>query len=123
MDVVAQIDWNKHTLNGLIQIPDRIVSKVAKETLDLSETIIPADTHTLVETTMANGVRGGNGDYYLKSDPQTEKGVNYATYVWNMSGVHWTTPGTNNKWFARTLKIHGATIINSAIDKGWKEVM
>lgn len=117
MDVVAQIDWNKHTLNGLREIPDRILYKVAKETLDLSYPTIPKDTTTMARSSMSGGVRGGNGDFYIGSY------TDYAKYPWNMEGVNWTTPGTNNKWFARALKTHGATIINSAIDKGWKEVM
>ena len=31
-----------------------------------------------------------------------------------MENVNWTTPGTNNKWYARTLKKHSSTIINNA---------
>lgn len=119
MDVSYELKWNPKTQNGLKHIPDTILYKVARQTLDLSYPMIPKDTKTMSRQTIANGVRGGNGDFYVKSSP------NYASFVWNMpqSTTHWTTPGTGNKWFARALKKYSNVIINNAINQSWKEDM
>ena len=66
---------------------------------------------------MAFGVNKINGGYCIGSI------TDYASYVWNMEGVHWTTPGSNNKWYARTIQRHGETIKQIAITRGWSEVM
>ena len=122
MDVDAELKLNPKVMNGLKVIPDDILFTIARETLDFSQPKIPksnAKNHagTLRRATSSGGVRGGNGDYYIGSY------TNYAKYVWNMSNVHWTTPGTNNKWFARTLKEKGSVITNSAINKSWRKDM
>ena len=117
MDVSVELKWNSKVYNGLKKIPDDILYEIARETLTYSYPIIPKDTYTMARQTIANGVRGGNGDFYLKSSP------GYAKYVWNMENVNWTTSGTNNKWFVRALKKHGATIIDGSIKKCWRRDM
>ena len=117
MDVSVEFKWNPRVQNGLKKIPDDILYEIARDTLVFASPTIPQDTRTMYRQTNANGVRGGNGDFYLQSSP------GYAKYVWNMENVNWTTPGTNNKWFARALKKHGATIINNAINKSWRKDM
>ena len=117
MDVTYEFKWNEKTKRGLEKIPDSILYSVAKQTLDLSYPIIPKDTKTMARQTVSNGVRGGNGDFYLKSSP------GYASRVWKMTNVNWTTPGTNNQWFARALKRYGSTILDNAINQSWKENM
>lgn len=117
MDITAEIQWNKHTENALHKAPDVILYKIARITLDKSYPVIPKDTHTMARTSMAGGVRGSNGDYYIGSY------TNYASHVWTMpDSTNWTTPGTNNKWYARTLKNSGHLILDSAINKSWKEL-
>lgn len=120
MDVSVEFKWNPKVQNGLKKIPDDILYEIAKQTLDLSDTMIPMSNikdhaGTLRKATASGGVRGGNGDYYIGSYTK------YAKHVWNMENVNWTTPGTNNKWFARTLKKHSSTIINNAINKGYRK--
>lgn len=123
MEVVAEIKWDETALKGLKKIPDDILYTMARETLDRSYNLIPMSdipNHKgfLRLNTVSKGVRGGNGDYYIGSY------TDYASYVWVMpEGTNWTTPGTNNKWFARTLKQHQANIINTAINKSWKKDM
>ena len=117
MDVTYEFQWNEKTRNGLRRIPDSILFSVARQTLDMSYPIIPKDTHTMARQTVSIGVRGGNGDFYIRSSPE------YASHVWKMTNVHWTTPGTNNQWFARALNQYRTTIINNAISRGWKENM
>ena len=102
----------------LVERCDKIIYEIASETLRQSESVIPMRTGAMRRSSMTAGVKGSNLNYYIGSY------TNYASRVWNFpENTNWTTPGTNNQWFARTLKTHGATIINSAIDKGWKEVM
>lgn len=123
MDVDAELRLNPKVMNGLKRIPDDILYTIAKETLDYSQPIIPMSkmknhAGTLRRATSSGGVKGGNGDYYIGSY------TNYAKYVWKMpSSTNWTTPGTNNKWFARTLKEKGSVITNSAINKSWRKDM
>lgn len=122
MDVTFEFKWNSKTKKGLEKVPDEILYTIAKQTLDLSTPQTPMSkivghAGTLRRSGIAGGVRGGSGDYYIGSY------TNYASRVWKMENVHWTTPGTNNKWYARTLKKHSSTIINNAINKGWKKGM
>jgi hypothetical protein len=118
MDVSVEFKWNPKTKSGLQRIPDEILYTCAKQTLDLSQPLIPRKTGRMRTATASGGVRGGNGDYYIGSY------TGYASYVWVMpESVNWTTPGTNNKWFARTLKRHSSTILNNAVNQSWKKVM
>ena len=124
MEVTYEVVPNQRTMNGLKRLPDRVLYTVAEQVLSMSETLTPmspAGTKTrgqLRRTSQAGGVRGGNGSYYIGSY------TSYASYVWNMpDSTNWTTGGTNNKWFTRTLKRHKATITDNAINRGWKDVM
>lgn len=122
MDVSVEFKWNPVVQKGLQKIPDDILYEIAKQTLDLSVPMIPMSKKighygTLRRSSINGGVRGGKGDYYIGSYTK------YAKHVWNMENVNWTTPGTNNKWYARTLKKHSATIINNAITKSWRKDM
>lgn len=122
MEGYVEIKWNPKVQKGLKRIPDKTLFHIASETLDMSYPMIPMSNikghaGTLRRSSKAGGVRGGHGDYYIGSYTK------YAKYVWNMENVNWTTPGTNNKWFARTLKKHGQVILNNAITKARKEEM
>lgn len=122
MDVNCELKWNPKVHFGLKKIPDDILYSIARQTLDLSEPMIPMSkikghAGTLRRSGFSRGVRGGKGDYYIGSYTK------YAKYVWNMSGVNWTTPGTNNKWYARTLKKYSSTIINNAVNQSWRKDM
>lgn len=117
MEVSVKVVSNTKTQAGLKVIPDRVMYSVARQTLDMSYSLIPRRKGKLRTSSMSAGVRGSNGNYYIGSY------TSYASYVWNMEGVNWTTPGTDGKWYARTIKRHGQTIINNAINKGWRETM
>ena len=124
MNVTCTLEWNKKTENGLNNIPNDILYAIAKQTLDMSQPIIPKSaipnhSGTLRRSTASGGVRGGSGDYYIGSY------TNYASYVWSMNDAttNWTTPGTHSQWFSRTLKQYSSVIINNAISQGWKENM
>ena len=117
MEVTYEVVPNQRTMSGIKRLPDRVMYLVARQTLDLSYPIIPRDTGKLATTSMAFGVNRISDGYCIGSI------TDYASYVWNMEGVHWTTSGTNNKWFTRGLKRYGATITNNAINMGWKDAM
>ena len=122
MDVSVEFKFNPRVQNGLKRIPGDVLYSIAKQTLDLSVPMIPMSnivghSGTLRRSSVSGGVRGNKNDYYIGSY------TNYAKHVWNMENVNWTTPGTNNKWFTRTLKQHSATIINNAIYKSWRKDM
>lgn len=126
MDVKVEVVPNTKTMNGLKQVPDRVLFHVARQTLDMSRDtgiipMSPPGTKTrgkLRSTSMAGGVRGGNGNYYIGSY------TDYASYVWKMpDSTNWTDKNSNNKWYTRTLKKHGKTITEIAINRGWRDVM
>ena len=117
MDVTYAFQWNPKVYKGLQVIPDRILYQVAKETLDRSVPSIPMRSGDMRKTSIAGGVRGSSQDFYIGSF------TNYASHVWKMNNVKWTIPGTNGQWYARTLKQYGTSIIDSAINKSWREVM
>lgn len=117
MRISVSFKPNPRVDNGLKKLPDDMLYAIAKQVLDMSYTTIPKDTHKMAISTQAGGVRRGNGEMTIGSY------TDYATYVWNMNNVNWTTPGTNNKWFTRTLKKHGAVILHNAVNRAWKENM
>jgi hypothetical protein len=122
MEVSYEFQWNDKVRLGLDKIPDDILYEVARQTLDRSYALIPKSNlknhaGTLRRSSISGGVRGSSGDYYIGSY------TTYASSVWKMTNVNWTTPGTNNKWFARTLDRYGTTIIDSAINKSWRKDM
>ena len=119
MDFTYTLELNEHTNKALKEMPDTVLFNVAKITLDNTYTIIPKNTKRMALETFSNGVRGGNGDFYLESSP------GYASHVWNMNDdtTNWTTPGTHSQWFARTLAEHGKIIIDMAVNQSWKEKM
>jgi hypothetical protein len=122
MEVNYEFQWNPKVKSGLNRIPDDILYEMARQTLDRSYPLIPKSNiknhaGTLRRSSISGGVRGSSGDYYIGSYTA------YASSVWKMTNVNWTTPGTHNKWFARTLDRYGKTIIDSAIDKSWRKDM
>lgn len=126
MELVVNIVPNTKTQAGLKRIPDRVVYQAARITLDMARStnaipMSPPGTKTrgkLRNTSMSGGVRGGNGNYYIGSY------TSYASYVWKMpDSTNWTIPGSNNKWYERTLKRHGKIILDRAANQGWRETM
>jgi hypothetical protein len=117
MEVTVDIKPNIKIMSGLKQLPDKVMYSVARQTLDLAYSTIPRRKGKLRSSSMSGGVKGSNGNYYIGSY------TSYASSVWKMENVNWTTPGTNNKWFARTIQRHGYTIMKNAIDKGWRQSM
>ena len=118
LQISAKIEWNKPVLRGLQLISDKGVYMIARETLDRSETKIPKDTGRMRTSTMSGGVKGSSGNWYIGSY------TDYASSDWKMpDSTNWSEPNTNNQWFIRTLNEQGASIVDTALSKYWKEFM
>ena len=123
MEVTAKFEPNLKTERNLERLPDEVLKAVALQTLDFAYPTIPLsdrkNSGKLRLTSKEHGAQKGYGGYYIGSF------TDYASYVWNMDNdrTHWTTKGTGSQWYARTLKKHGKTILNNAVNKAWKDNM
>ena len=119
MEIVAKFEPNHLTEQKLEKIPLDVLFEAAKVTLDmtLSKNYFPFDTGKLNETSAEKGVRYCEGGCYIGSF------TDYASYVWNLpqKPTHWTNDDTKAQWYAYTLKTHGKTILETAINKTWKD--
>lgn len=112
MNVDVSVKLDPSLQENMTQREDRIIFQIASETLRESETTIPKDTGKMRKSSITAGVKGSNKDYYIGSY------TSYATYVWNFpDDTHWTTQGTNNRWFERVWKEHGTKIKNNVIER------
>lgn len=122
--VVATFEPNIKTEKNLNKLPNEVLYVIAKETLDMTIPHIPmsvgkATSGSLRRTSASGGVRSGYGGWYIGSY------TDYATHVWNMDDnkTNWTTPDTHSEWYARTLKKSGQVILDTAVNRSWKETM
>ena len=120
--VSVELNLNKSTLNRIDNLPDKVVYKIARKTLDYTSSIIPmsrgkATSGQLRRDTMAYGVRGSDGNYHIGSPTE------YANYVWHLndSTTNWTTPQTHSKWFNVALKRYKQSIVDNSINEVNKE--
>lgn len=121
MEIIATFEPDLKTERNLNRLPDEILYTIAKEVLDMTDSLeyFPKDSGDLERSSMAAGVRGESGEYYIGSF------VDYASHVWNMSqtDTQWTNPKSKSKWYAYTLKTHGQLILDTAVNREWKENM
>ena len=120
--VSVELKLNKGTLEKIENLPDKVVYKIARKTLDYTNPHIPMSrglptSGQLRRDTMAYGVRGSNGDYYIGSPTR------YANRVWNLNDqtTNWTTPQTHSKWFLYALKRYQKSIVDNSINEVNKE--
>ena len=118
IDVTTSVDLNKKTFKTLEEFPSKMLYSVARQTLDLTYPTIPLSDRKnrgrLRSSSMAYGVKQHTPlDYSIGSE------TDYAKYVWNMDNekTHWTTPGTQSKWYERVYKKKGKSILQNAIDE------
>lgn len=108
----VEVQLAPHLQRNLTQASDKIIYAVAQETLRESRTTIPMRTGKMRNSSMAAGVKGSNLDYYIGSYTK------YASSVWNFpDDTHWTTPGTNNRWYERVWKSKNALITKNAVER------
>ena len=116
MKCSVELNINKQVLKDIQELPDVVVFEIARKTLDLSFEKIPKKSGKMRASSMNGGVRGQNGDYYIGSY------TDYANRVWSLpEDSNWSEPGTNNKWFERTLKEKTKIIVDEAINIAQKE--
>ena len=107
---------DKRTENVLNNVADKVSYAVARMTLDYTMQHIPlsrgkSTSGQLRRSTSAYGVRGSNGNYSIGSV------TSYASYVYVMQNVHWTTPGTYGKWFHTIYKEKGNLMLKDALNR------
>ena len=119
MEVKASFEPNILTERKLKEIPNDVLYAVAKETLDmtLSKNYIPFKSGDMNRSSASGGVRTCEGGYYIGSF------TDYATRVWNLpqETTNWTNKDSKSKWYAYTLKVHGKTILDTAVNQAWKD--
>lgn len=112
MNVSVSVKLDPGLDDKLVQRNDKIMFTIAKDTLRESETTIPLRTGAMRRSSITAGVKGSNLDYYIGSY------TSYASHVWNFpDDTHWTTPGTNNRWYERVWKEKGALIQKNAVER------
>ena len=108
----VSVELNPKLEPTLTQVSDKIIFEIASATLRESKTTIPMRTGNMRRSSIQAGVKGSNQDYYIGSYTK------YASYVWNFpDNTHWTTPGTNNRWYERVWKEKGTLIQKNAVER------
>lgn len=112
ISVSATFKWNDRTKLLLQQAPEKILRQVARQTLDYtgSTKVTARDTGKTEQSMYTGGVKG---DY--KSGFYIGNFTDYASYVYPKSGVNWTNPNTQTKWFEYTWTKYGKGILDNAV--------
>lgn len=115
-NVKVEAKWYGGKKKELLDLPNKVMYSVARQTLDLTYPHIPLATYVnagkLRQSSISAGVRGDNGNYYIGSY------TDYAKYVWKMgAGTNWSTPGTYGKWYEEVWKKQGKQITTQAIER------
>lgn len=124
ISVSATFKWNDRTKLLLQQAPEKILRQVARQTLDYtgstkvtanstgaSYKLPPGHKSGATERSMYTG--GVKGDF--KSGFYIGNFTDYASYVYPKSGVNWTNPNTQTKWFEYTWTKYGKGILDNAV--------
>lgn len=109
-DVSVSVKWEPEAKMALMSAPDKMMYAIARQTLDRSLVHIPFKSGKMRQTSMAAGIRGSNGNYYIGSY------TDYAKYVWVMPNTtNWTEPGTFGKWYQEIYTKQKKSIVGIAI--------
>lgn len=102
--------WESGVQKTILDRGNLITYAVARQTLDITYPHIPKDTGKMRKTSMAAGVRGFDGDYYIGSYTK------YAAKVWVMpKTTNWSEPNTFGKWYQEIWKKQGKSIIENCV--------
>lgn len=93
------------------EFEDRVVYNCALYTREYTKgtSAFPRLTGELERNEIKSPIMGSNKTYSLTG------GVDYAGYVWRMSGVNWTNKATQPQWYYTTFKNHAEKIMSQAI--------
>lgn len=105
-------NWTPGAQKKILNAGNVITYAVARQTLDRTYPHIPKLTGKMRKTSMAAGVRGQNGDYYIGSYTK------YAKYVWvKPKSTNWSEPNTFGKWYEEIWKKQGKSIVDSCVGR------
>ena len=105
-------NWTPGAQKKILNAGNVITYAVARQTLDRTFPHIPKLTGKMRKTSMAAGVRGQNGNYYIGSY------TNYAKYVWKMgANTKWSTPNTFGKWYDEVYRKQYNNINKQAVER------
>ena len=105
-------NWTPGAQKKILNAGNVITYAVARQTLDITFPHIPKLTGKMRKTSMAAGVRGQNGNYYIGSYTK------YAKYVWVMpKRTNWSEPNTFGKWYEEIWKKQGKSIVDSCVGR------
>ena len=105
-------NWTPGAQKKILNAGNVITYAIARQTLDITFPHIPKLTGKMRKTSMAAGVRGQNGDYYIGSY------TNYAKYVWDKpKSTNWSEPNTFGKWYEEIWKKQGKSIVDSCVGR------
>lgn len=108
--VDVKVNWYPKKKKELLDASDKIMYSIVRQTLDRTFPHIPLKSGKMRQTSMAAGVRGSNGDYYIGSY------TDYAKSVWVMpKSTNWTEPGTFGKWYQKIYTKQKKSIVGIAI--------
>lgn len=124
ISVNATLKWNEKTRINLQKAPEKVMRSVARQTIDItSSSKVVANSsgaryklplgHRSGETERSMKTEGVQGD--MSSGFYIGNFTSYASYVYVKSGVNWTNPNTQTRWFEYIWKTKGAGIIDRAI--------
>lgn len=105
-------NWTPGAQKKILNAGNVITYATARQTLDITFPHIPKLTGKMRKTSMAAGVRGQNGNYYIGSY------TNYAKYVWvKPKSTNWSEPNTFGKWYEEIWKKQGKSIVDSCVGR------
>lgn len=105
-------NWTPGAQKKVLNAGNVITYATARQTLDITFPHIPKLTGKMRKTSMAAGVRGQNGNYYIGSY------TNYAKYVWvKPKSTNWSEPNTFGKWYEEIWKKQGKSIVDSCVGR------
>lgn len=99
---------------------DKVIYSMARATLDFTNSAnhFPYRTGELNRASMAQGVEGNNGTYFLGA-----RGVNYAPRVWEYGpNTNWTNSKTLPQWYTSVFSKYKNEIVNLAIKNSESEL-
>jgi hypothetical protein len=112
----VDINIDYKTFTKLKDFPNKLIYRVARQTLDLSYIHIPLSKNVnngrLRSSSMAYGIKQ-NGHLHYSIGSQ----ISYAKYVWVMDNAttNWSTAGTGSEWYYNQFKKKGMSIVQNAI--------
>ena len=105
-------NWTPGAQKKILNAGNVITYATARQTLDITFPHIPKLTGKMRKTSMAAGVRGQNGNYYIGSY------TDYAKYVWiKPKSTNWSEPNTFGKWYEEIWKKQGKSIVDSCVGR------